>query len=147
MLFSGLTQKTNQSKQITESYAPQRIDNDKAMVIAFKYKSLYHSERSARLFTSDRLTSNLFLFDADERAYCMANFHVMPQGLYGHSVRVSVQFFRPVSFMERFFAPLYLNAHSLETGLAWNYHTLQEDPNFRAYRRAVLFGVFKKLKK
>jgi len=74
----------------------------------------------------------------------MANLVITPLGLYGHSVQLNVQFFQPITLLEKILAPLYLDAHSLETGLAWNYRTLREDPNLREYRRAVLFGVFKK---
>ena len=119
------------------------MDNKKASIIAFKYQSIFHSERSARLFSDNRFSSNLFLFDEDERAYCMANFHITPLGIHGHSIRLNIQFFQPITFIEKFFAPIYLDAHSLETGLAWNYRALREDHNLREYRRAVLFGVFK----
>jgi hypothetical protein len=122
---------------ITSTHPPQRVSD--YTIIAFCFQSVF-GERSARMFTNDRCTSNILFQDSDDRAYLLTTLRVTPNGLFGHDININGNVFVERPLLEQIATSIVITHQSMHDTILHGYSVYEEDSNLLAYRRMVLFG-------
>ena len=123
--------------KLLDSSPPQRVGD--YTLIAFRFRTIF-GERSARMFTDNRCSSNLLLQDEDDRAYLLTTLTVTQNGAFGHSIRVDGTVFNDRPLLERLATAATVTREGVHDAILRGYSVHNEDVNLLTYRRMVLFG-------
>lgn len=122
--------------KLIQTHPPREL-KDGYKLIAFDFKTIL-GRHSARMFTRDRDTSEILILDQDGRIFTMATLKTERDKGMGHILTVKMDFFRNLTFWERFLGPALAKVRDVEQAINVGYRVREEDMNLRRYRSMVM---------